>query len=58
MDQFPHYPMTVLTQLPGKTSLVSELRWAVVVCQIVSFLFLDYGARCHMKGLKKSTGKL
>lgn len=58
MDQLPRCPMTVLTQLLGETSLVSELRWAVVVCQMVSFLFLDYGARCHMKDWKKSAGKL
>lgn len=49
--------MTVLAQLFGENSRVSELLWAVGVCQMVSFLSLRYVACCRMEDLKKSVGE-
>lgn len=49
--------MTILAQLLGKNSWVTELLRAVGVCQMVSFLSLHYVACCCMKDLKKSVGE-
>lgn len=49
--------MTILAHLLGKSSWVSELLWAVVVCQMVSFLSFHYVACCRMKNSKKSIGE-